>query len=55
MAQAEQAIRSTRRTLDALARGESASASPAVQAGAGMTGASGQADLRDGEEEDTPG
>jgi hypothetical protein len=32
VAQAEQAIRSTRRTLDALTRGENASASPAARA-----------------------
>jgi len=41
MAQAEQAIRSTRRILDALARGEGASTSPVEQAGSERTGGAG--------------
>ena len=47
MAQAEQAIRSTRRTLDALTWGESASASRAALAGSARIGGAGApADLR---------
>jgi hypothetical protein len=52
MAQAEQAIRSTRRTLDALARGERVSGSPAAPMGSEMTGADALADLCKDEEED---
>jgi hypothetical protein len=51
MAQAEQAIRSTRRTLDALARGESASASLAARAEPEMAGAGVSAVLREDDDE----
>jgi hypothetical protein len=51
MAQAEQAIRSTRRTLDALTRGESASASRAARAESEMAGAGVSAVLREDDDE----
>jgi hypothetical protein len=51
MAQAEQAIRSTRRTLDALTRGESAPASLAARAGLEMAGAGVSAVLREDDRE----
>ena len=51
MAQAEQAIRSTRRTLDALTRGESASASLAARAESEMAGAGVSAVLREDDDE----
>jgi hypothetical protein len=51
MAQAEQAIRSTRRTLDALTRGESESASVAARAESEMAGAGVSAVLREDDDE----